>query len=117
MGNVKITKKATIDERKAQATLKRKVRGAIRFGQQLIKDFVEENVAMGITKDDMSEAVLDAMEKVEAAVRTGSLYVAIKRIREIPTEAKDAKYITDARLLEFINKIEEFLGTTISREL
>jgi hypothetical protein len=90
---------------------------AMGFGKKVLEDFIAENISMGITQDDMSEAVLDAMSRVEPALRTGTLYVAIKRLKEIPAESKDDKYITDARLLEAVNKLEEYLGVPLSETL
>lgn len=93
------------------------VKNAISFGSQLMEDFVIENIVMGITQDNMSESVLDAMAGVESALRTGTLHVAIKRLKEIAPEQKDAKYITDARLLDAVNKLEEYLGMPLSADL
>jgi hypothetical protein len=38
----------------------------------------------------------------------------MSRIKTVPAESKDAKYVTDARLLEALNRIEEHLGLPLS---
>jgi hypothetical protein len=58
----------------------------------------------------MTKTVRQNMAEVTAALSTGSLYDAIDEIQSIPAEAKDGKYITDARLDKYQKKIEEFLG-------
>jgi len=61
--------------------------------------------------------VLDRMQSVMIAAQSGSLYEMIVRLRAIPAESKDAKYITDARILACINKIETYLGLPLSTEV
>lgn len=107
---------AQLAQQQEQA-LRSVLQNAVAFGTKLMEDFVMENIAMGITVDNMSEAVLDAMAPVEAALRTGTLHVALKRLKEIPVEQKDAKYITDARLLAAVNELEEYLSLPLSAEL
>jgi hypothetical protein len=93
------------------------LRAAKSFGNQLAEEFTVENMALGITQDDMAGEVLDKMASVLLALQSGSLHEAIKRIKEIPVELKDEKYITDTRLLEAVNKIEAYLGLELSQEL
>jgi hypothetical protein len=104
-------------EAEAAAQLRSIVTNAMAFGSKLMGDFIVENVQMGITQDQKSEAVLDAMAPVEAALRTGTLYVALERLKAIPEELKDDKYITDERLLVFVNRLEEYLGVELSLSL
>jgi hypothetical protein len=87
------------------------------FGEQLMKEFATENIVMGITQDGMTSAVRKAMTEVILALTTASLYDAIAEAKAIPAEKKDPKYITDARLLSFINKIEAYLEIALSTEL
>jgi hypothetical protein len=103
-------------EVQAQAVAKR-VLEAIQEGNKLIHEFATENVMLGITQDNMTAQVLDNMGPVLIALQTGSLYPAMDRIRAIPAESKDAKYITDARLLNYLNKIQQYLGLELSEEL
>jgi hypothetical protein len=79
----------------------------------LIK-FAAENAALGITQLGMTATVSTILSKVTAALQTGSLYNAMDQVRLIPAESKDAIFVTDARLLSFINSIEEYLGKALS---
>jgi hypothetical protein len=90
---------------------------AIKFGNELIIEFAAENVVLGITQAGMTTAVRSAAAQVINALQTGSLYDAIQECRAIPSESKDSIFVTDARLLQFINKIESKLGITLSTEL
>lgn len=108
---------AQIAAQQQAAQLRSIVTNAMAFGSKLMEDFIVENVQMGITQDGKSEAVLDAMAPVEAALRTGTLYVALERLKTIPQELKDDKYITNERLLVFVNRLEEYLGLELSLSL
>lgn len=90
---------------------------AIEFGQQIIQNFSAENIAMGITQYGMTAQVLLATMDIIVALQSGSLYDAIAKAKAIPAEKKDAMFITDARLLNFVNKIEDYLGITRSTTL
>jgi hypothetical protein len=86
------------------------VKAAIDFGSQLLVDFASENIILGITADNMTKTVRQNMSEIILALQTGSLYDAIDEIDAIPAESKDGKYITDARLQEYRDKITNFLG-------
>jgi hypothetical protein len=105
-----LRKKAGADEVMAKEAVLQIVKSAIAFGSQLIEEFATENILLGITQDSMTKTVRQNMAEVTAALSTGSLYDAIDEIQSIPAEAKDGKYITDARLDRYQKKIEEFLG-------
>lgn len=109
--------KAAKDAAAAVATARAQLAAAKAFGNSVIEDFTLENMALGITQDGMTGDVRKATTEVMSALSTGSLYDAIDEIRAIPVEKKDEKYITDARLLAAINKIEAFLGVALSEEL
>ena len=98
-------------------TVDKNVTRAIVFGQNLVKDFAVENVMMGITQSGKTNQVRKATQEVISALSTGSLYDAIHEARQIPQEQKDDTFVTDARLLVFINKIESFLGLPLSTSL
>lgn len=106
---------------KAQAALEahitRVLDDAINFGQELIKEFTKENILMGITADGKTGAVRKTMSEAIVALQTGSLYDAIVEAKAVPEDKKDEKYITDERLLAFVNKIEAKLGLPLSTEL
>jgi hypothetical protein len=110
----KVADKAAAEQ---AAQLDRVLTNAINFGMQIMKDFTKENMVLGITQDGMTGTVRKAMIEVISALQTGSLYDAIAEAKAIPQESKDAKYITDARLLSFVNKIEEYLGIELSQSL
>lgn len=87
------------------------------FGMDLIVNFATENVLLGITQMGMTGQVRKATAEVVSALNTGSLYDAITEARAIPAEDKDSRFVTNARLLSFINKIEAHLGITLSTSL
>lgn len=93
------------------------VRSARALGNKMVEDFSVENVMLGITQDGMTGEVLDKMQGVIVALQSGSLYEAMDRMKAIPELDKDAKYVTDARLLAAVNQIEEHLGMVISQSL
>lgn len=87
------------------------------FGDALMNQFTVENIMLGITQDNMTSTVRKAMVEVISALTTGSLYDAIQEMRAIPSDKKDAKYITNARLVVNVNKIETYLGKPVSTQL
>lgn len=93
------------------------IQNAIRFGQSIIIEFAAENVAMGITQDGMTKTVRENTVEIVNALLTGSLYDAATAIKTLDASKKDPKYITDARLLKFLNKIESYLGIPLSTAL
>lgn len=93
------------------------VRKAMSFGNDLMVEFSTENVMMGITQDGMTKTVRKNMSQVMSALMSGSLYDAIDEAKSIPEQSKDPKYLTDARLLQYVNKIEEYLGIELSNDL
>lgn len=105
-----IQKKQGADQEMSRKNVEQIVRQAIAFGQNLLVEFSSENIIMGITQDGMTKQVRQAMSEIILAIQTGSLYDAIDEIDLIPAEAKDGKYITDARLQEYKTKIQNYLG-------
>ena len=87
---------------------------AVQLGQKMIIEFATGNVLLGITAANKTRDVRIATAAVISALQTGSLYDAMAECRLIPAAAKDLVFVTDARLLEFINKIETYLGITLS---
>lgn len=87
------------------------------FGNQLIDDFAAENILLGITQANMTNSVRKTLSEVTACLMTGSLYDAMLEARAIPNDKKDATFITNARLLAFINKIEIYLNLPLSTQL
>lgn len=86
-------------------------------GQELISEFIKENLMLGITQAGKTSVVRKAMSEVFSALQTGALLDAIAELRAIPAESKDAVFITDARILGYINKIETFAGLPLSESV
>lgn len=90
---------------------------AMDFGKKLIVEFGAENMRMNITQLGKTNEVRIALNGVMSALLAGSLYDAITEVKKIPVEAKDATFVTDIRLLVFVNKIEDYLHTPRSTHL
>ncbi len=108
---VAYTQKASMKAIKAQ------VENIAKFSQDLLNQFAAENIALGIVADHKTEDVLDVMLPVMSALQGGAPTVAIKRAKAISPSDYDAKYVTAARLLAYVNKIEAFLGLSLSNSL
>lgn len=110
-------KKTDYEQAQVVANVQSAVSAAISFGQKLMSDFVTENVMLGITQAGKTKAVRQAFVEVMSALQTGSLYDAIDEAKLIPLEAKDPVFVTDARILSFVNKIETYLQIPLSESL
>jgi hypothetical protein len=84
------------------------------FGQSLAADFAVENAILGITAEQ-SDEVLDKLSGVLTALSNGYLETAIRRSKDI--EDFDDTFVTEIRLLSYVNKIEEYLGLELSESL
>ena len=87
------------------------------FGESLINDFAAENILLGITSSGLTNHVRKTLSETTDCLLTGSLYDAIYEAKAIPAEKKDAVFITNARILGFVNKIEAYLGMPLSNSL
>jgi len=96
--------------------IKEKVAAARAFGTDLGDHFAAENLALGIDQDDMVDSVLTLVSPILTALQSGSLTAAISRAKAIPSGSFDAKYVTGARLLSYVNKIESYLGISLSTQ-
>jgi hypothetical protein len=96
------------------AAVKAQVAKINAFSADLLAQFNAENIMLGITQDGKTEQVLDAMAGVLVALQSGSPTVAISRAKAIPSSSYDSKYVTAARLLQYVNRIEAFLGLPLS---
>jgi hypothetical protein len=90
---------------------------AMDYGMQLAKEFAAENVRLGISQAGMTRTVRQKLADLFSALQTGSLKDAIDVAKETPALDKDATFITDARLLSLVNKLEEYLGLPKSSSL
>ena len=109
--------KAAVNAAASQAYVEGVIVKAIAFGSKLINQYAAENVILGITQAGMTATVRSRMGTIISALQTGSLYDVIVECKAIPADHKDATYITDARLLSFVNKVEAYLGITWSTSL
>ena len=109
--------KAVVDGAISQAYIETVITAAIKFGTSLMTKYAAENVLLGITQAGMTRTISGRISGILAALQTGSLYDAIAEAKAIPAENKDATFITNARLLVFINRVESYLGITLSTEV
>ncbi len=85
------------------------VEESIDFGWYVIREFSKENVLLGITELGMTGQVRENTKEIIEALSVGSLYEAISKSKTITDDKKDAIFITDARLLKYVNMVEDFL--------
>ena len=111
------TEKAVVNAAASQAYIEGVINAAIKFGAGLMTKYAAENVLLGITQAGMTSVVRTRMGSVISALQTGSLYDVIAEAKAIPADHKDGTFITDTRLLNFVNKVETFLGLTLSQSL
>lgn len=104
-------------QKAALAAVTVQVEAIAAFSTALLNQFAAENIAMGITADGKTEDVLDTMLPVMNALQGGAPTIAIKRAKAISPSSYDSKYVTAARLLSYVNKIEAFLGLSLSQSL
>lgn len=100
-----------------QEVVETSIRNAIKFGEKMLVTYAAENIMLGITQDGMTGTVIDRLGSVIVCLQSGSLYDVIARIKAIPVEHYDSKYITAVRLLSFVNKVEDYLGLPRSTSL
>lgn len=93
------------------------VEQAIDFGNDLLKQFGAENISLGIIQSGKLRDVRIAMQDVSDCLRNGALTDALVAVREIPDESKDEVFLSNARLLSYVNKVESYLGLPLSEEL
>lgn len=87
------------------------------FGMRVMINFAAENILLGITQDGKTGEVITKLASVMTALQAGSLYEAITQLRAVPSENYDDKYVTAARLLTAVNKIETYLNLPLSETL
>jgi hypothetical protein len=102
---------------KTQLTVEKSIDEAINFGMQCLREFAAENVLLGITVAGMTRTVRTTTADTISALLTGSLYDAIAAAKEIPVESYDSTFVTESRILYFVNKIEAYLGIPLSESL
>lgn len=86
------------------------------FATGLIAQWAAENKLMGITLPQ-SLLVFSYFSDILTALQIGALEIAIGLIRLLPPESRDSVFITDTRLLHYINLCEDYLGISRSNSL
>ena len=81
-----------------------KIGAARRWAVELMDRYAAENVMLSYDVETI-EYIMEKSEGVIAALRTGSLYVAIKRINDIDPD----DIMSEARLKAIRNEIEDYL--------
>lgn len=79
------------------------------FSIGLIAQWAAENRLMGITVSQ-SLTVFSYFCNILVALQIGALETAIALIKGLPPESRDGRFITDARLLQYVNLCEDYLG-------
>lgn len=82
-----------------------KIAAARNFGLKLITQYGAQNVLSGYSIEQIQD-IMTRTAKVQAALNTGSLYVAIQELNAVQT---DASIITEAKIKQFRNQIEDYL--------
>lgn len=90
------------------------INDALVFGNTIKKDFVAENVMLGITQRGLTGHVRKTMREVKDAIESGSLYDAITEIKMLNPSDFDNAILTPARILVFRNKIETYLHVPLA---
>ena len=90
---------------------------AIGFGYYLISEFGAENTLSGIEQAGMTRTVRLITADVAAALSSGALLDAIAAMREISPDDYDGVFVTEAKLLRYINKCEVYMGMPKSTEV
>lgn len=88
---------------------------AVTFCQQLMMQFMVENVQLGITQAGKAGALIDYFHDVIHSFLSGSVYEAITQIDGYIADTSDAKaalspFITNDRMTTYKNKIQTYLG-------
>lgn len=92
------------------------IRRAVSFGAKITAEFAAENVAMGITQAGKTKLIADTCQQAFYYLSTGSLYEARTAMLELVLTEEMSPYLTEARLISFINKLETYLGLSLTTE-
>lgn len=100
----------------AEDTAREVIRAAMRFAEELQENFIIDNLLLGITQRGLTKHVRVVLKEVNDAMSTGSLYDAIDELSKIRPEDFDDAILTAARLKDFRNKIEAYLGLPLAEK-
>jgi len=94
-------------------TVRRIISNAMQFGNELMITFAAENVLMGITQLNKTKDVSDYLANVTRYIQTGSLHEVINEVNRLIANGLPedlAPFITETRLLQFKQKILDYLN-------
>lgn len=94
--------------------VKTMVKSAINFGSTLVTDFATENVMLGITQAGKTKLIADTCQTAFYYLSTGSLYEARAEMLNLTPTEEMSPFLTHARRIAFVNKIEQYLGLPLS---
>lgn len=86
--------------------VKQKILAAMSFGRGLIAEYGASNVLSGYSIEQIRD-IMNRTYKVQNALNTGSLYVALTELDNIET---DDSVITEEKILHFKHKIQDYLN-------
>lgn len=90
----------------AQDIIKNKILASMEFGKNLMAEYGASNVLAGFSLEQI-KYIIEQTKKVQDALASGSLYVAIDELNALIT---DETLITVEKVTECRNKIERYLG-------
>jgi len=93
------------------------VQNALAFSNSVLMQFLAENSMLGVYQSGMSQALRGILEPTFEALLTGSLQDAVVLLKAIPSTSYDSIFITERRLLCYINVIEDYLGYPVTAAL
>jgi hypothetical protein len=103
-----------IQTQASRVAIRELIERCIKFGNLIVIEFAADNVLLGITQASKTKLIADACQQAFYYLSTGSLYEARSAMLEIEITEEMAPYLTEQRRIEFINKIETFLGLELS---
>lgn len=95
------------------------VQAAINFGNTIIVQFATQNVMSGITQAGKTLPLLGYCSNLYLYLSSGSLYVAISELQRMIDDTSDDKaelapFITNSILYSYMNKIQSYLGISLT---
>lgn len=89
---------------------KNSIIAAMAFGRDLIAEYGGQNVASGFNLTQL-QTIITATAGVQAAIMTGSLYMALEQLALVPV---DGVLITTEKITYFRNKLQAYLGLPLT---
>lgn len=94
-------------------TLDELIQKAQVFGDELMREFMAENIMLGITQAGKTIAVANYLHKLMHYISTGSLYAVLTEIETLKADTgKDnlSPFVTNDRLEAYAQKVRNYLG-------